>query len=183
MRKLPIAAEVLRAGTWTGAAEKVELTHAERHLRRKRLVTDSGRAFRVDLPEKTRLFEKDAFRLSDGSLVEVVPAREDLLEVTGRDLLRLAWHVGHRRAPCQIESGRLLVPQDSVLEALLKGLGGKVKSVSEPFEPEDGMPGRAPAKVAHPEPKHGKLHVESHVSHGGGEADEDILPPGPSSNA
>lgn len=183
MPKLPHSEEVLRAGLWSGADDQVRLAHAERHLRRKRLVSVSGQAFRVELPEKTRIFHGDAFRLSDGRVVEVIAADEELLEVTGADLARLAWHVGLRREPCQIEAGRLLVRPEAVLEALLKGLGGRVKSVSEPFEPEEGLPGRAPAPVRRPAAKPARVHLEHHVSHGGDEAEGDVVPPGPASNA
>ena len=86
------------------------------------------------------LAEGDLLQLEDGGLVAVRAAPEALLEVTG-DLPRLAWHIGNRHTPCQIEPHRLLIQTDHVLEAMLKGLGGHVRAVEEPFSPEGGAYG------------------------------------------
>ena len=116
----------------------VALTHDERVLRRRRLVTAHGEAFLVDLPRTVRLEQGDAFELADGRLVEVVAAEERLLEVRGADLPRLAWHIGNRHAPCEIGVGALLVPADPVMRRMLEGLGAEVVEVSRPFDPEGG---------------------------------------------
>lgn len=116
----------------------VTLTHDERSLRRRRLVTAHGEGFLVDLPGTVRVEHGDAFDLGDGRLVEVIAAEERLVEARGPDLARLAWHVGNRHCPCQVEPGRLLIPHDPVLRAMLLGLGAEVRDVSEPFHPEGG---------------------------------------------
>ncbi len=116
----------------------VTLTHDERLLRRRRLVTAHDEGFLVDLPATTRVEHGDAFDLGDGRLVEVVAAEERLMEVRGTDLARLAWHIGNRHAPCQVEPHRLLIPRDRVLREMLLGLGATVEEVSEPFNPEGG---------------------------------------------
>ena len=116
----------------------VALTHDERVLRRRRLVTVHGDGFLVDLPRTVRLEQGDAFELADGRLVEVVAAEERLLEVRGADLPRLAWHIGNRHAPCEIGAGALLVPADPVMRRMLEGLGAEVVEVSRPFNPEGG---------------------------------------------
>jgi len=141
--------------------DQVVLGYDERFLRRKRLVTVHGEGFLVDLPETTNLTEGDCFRLADGRLVEVISAEEPLLQVTG-DLPRLAWHIGNRHTPCQIEADRLLIRVDHVLEAMLKQLGATVTKVSEPFTPEGGAYGHG-RTMGH---DHGHLHVHHHGSHG-----------------
>lgn len=130
-----------RAGHWPRlATARVVLGYEERFLRRKRLVTASGEAFLVDLPETTNLLAGDAFELSDGRLVEIAAAEEPVLVVRG-DLTRLAWHIGNRHTPCQIEADRLLIRADHVLADMLRGLGADVVTATEPFTPEGGAYG------------------------------------------
>jgi urease accessory protein len=158
MTDLPPATEVIPA-TKRGPILPyglVVLGYDQRFLRRKRLVTVHEEGFLVDLPETVNIFEGDCFRLTDGRLIEVISAEEKLLEVTG-DLPRLAWHIGNRHTPCQIEPGRLLIREDHVLEAMLRQLGATVKRVSEPFTPEGGAYG------------HGRTMGHDHGPHGFGQ--------------
>jgi urease accessory protein len=153
------AGEVLRAGGWSGATDRVVLDYDARFLRRKRLTTEAGRAVMVDLAQMTSVDDGDALRLADGSLVAVVAASEALLAVTpgpgGATLARLAWHVGNRHTPCQIEPARLLVRRDPVLQEMLAGLGSETSLVNEPFLPEGGAYG------------HGRTLGHSHGGDGG----------------
>lgn len=138
---LPVAQTLHRAGYWPRlATAKVVLGHEDRFLRRKRLVTASGEGFLVDLAETSNLLAGDAFELADGRLVEIAAAEEPVLVVTG-DLVRLAWHIGNRHTPCQIEPDRLVIRADHVLADMLRGLGASVTEGMEPFTPEGGAYG------------------------------------------
>lgn len=134
------AESVLAAGKWNGAADHVALDYEARFLRRKKLTSAGGIVFLVDLAEVTNLTGGEAFVLGDGRLVEVRPGVEPCLSVTG-DLTRLAWHIGNRHTPCQIEPMRLVIRQDHVLKAMLLQLGAKVTETIEPFRPEGGAYG------------------------------------------
>lgn len=123
--------------------DAVTLAHDERVLRRRRLVTVHGEGVLVDLPRTVRIEHGDALELEDGRLLEVVAAEEPLLEIRG-DLARLAWHIGNRHVPCQIEAERLLVGRDRVLCDMLARLGAELREVSEPFAPEGGAYGEGP---------------------------------------
>ena len=130
-----------RAGGWPRLASlRVVLGYDERFLRRKRLITTAGEGFLVDLAETTNVLAGDAFELSDGRLVEVAAAAEAVLVVTG-DLTRLAWHIGNRHTPCQIETDRLVIRADHVLADMLRGLGATVTPAEAPFTPEGGAYG------------------------------------------
>jgi urease accessory protein len=138
---LPLASMLYRAGQWPRlAAGRVTLGYDERFLRRKRLTTAAGEPFMVDLPETTNLLAGDAFGLSDGRVIEIAAAEEDVLVITG-DLARLAWHIGNRHTPCQIEPDRLVIRADHVLAAMLTGLGAVVTPAKAPFTPEGGAYG------------------------------------------
>lgn len=119
----------------------VVLTYEERLMRRKRLETVHGEGFLVDLPEVTNLDAYWGFALADGRNIHIVAAEEDILSVTGPDLARLAWHIGNRHTPCQIEPGRLVIRADHVLRAMLERLGAVVTPGQEPFAPELGAYG------------------------------------------
>ena len=140
MHDLPPAHFLLphSAATCYGA---VILGYDERLIRRKRLVTIHGEGFLVDLPTVTNLDDFWGFELTDGRTIQVIAAEEPLLEITGPDLPRLAWHIGNRHTPCQMEATRLLIRQDYVLEAMLHQLGAGITRVIEPFTPEGGAYG------------------------------------------
>ena len=121
--------------------DSVVLAHDDRLIRRKRLVTRRGAGFLVDLPSVTNLDDHWGFQLDDGRAIQVLPAEEALLQITG-DLPRLCWHIGNRHTPCQIEATRLLIRRDPVLEAMLRQLGAGLARVNAPFTPEGGAYGK-----------------------------------------
>jgi len=137
---LPTAYVVMRAPLDREITDLVTLGYDERMLRRKRLITAHDEAFLVDLAETVSLNHGDAFQLSDGRLVQVVAAVEPLMELRG-DLARLAWHIGNRHAPCQIEPDRLLIRRDRVLRLMLEGLGAQIRDIDAPFRPDGGAYG------------------------------------------
>ena len=133
-------AQSIRKGPNLPGALTVTLDYDGRLLRRKRLVSDQGEAVMVDLAEMVSLDHLDALVLADGRLVTVLAAPEVLYAVSG-PLVRLAWHIGNRHMPCQIEAERLLIRADPVLKLMLHGLGATVTEVTEPFRPEGGAYG------------------------------------------
>ena len=150
MTDLPLAQTLYRAGHWSGDAATVTLDYDARFLRRKRLVTDDGTPFVADLEQTTSLNPGDALALDDGRLVAVAAADEPVLIVTGENLARLAWHIGNRHTPCQVETGRLLIQRDPVIAHMLAHLDATVTEAREPFTPEGGAYG------------HGRTHAHEH---------------------
>lgn len=136
---LPAALSIIRHAT--SAEATVSLSYDDRFLRRKVLVSDEGTRFLVNLEKTTSMNGGDAFVLEDGRRVAVIPAAEDLLEVTGPDLTRLAWHIGNRHTPCQIDPERLVIQRDHVLQDMLGKLGADTREICEPFTPEGGAYG------------------------------------------
>ena len=123
-----------------------------RFLRRKRLVANTGEAFMVELPETVSLSATDGFLLDDGRIIAITPKPEILLKITHSHLARIAWHVGNRHTPCQIEQDYLLIQQDHVLENMLHLLGATVEKLEAAFTPEGGAYG------------HGRTHSHEHGS-------------------
>ena len=158
----PKAVSIVRQGAWSGAADHVALDYEARFLRRKRLVAASGTGFMVDLAEVTNLTDGDAFRLEDGRHIEIRAAPEPVLVVAG-DLPRLAWHIGNRHTPCQIEPDRLVIRFDHVLEAMLRKLGATLSRAEEPFSPEGGAYGLGRMMGHHHGPDAERSHAHAHA--------------------
>ena len=123
------------------AKDYISLSYDERFLRRKKLVSDNGFEFLVNLPETKSLSENQAFRLQSGNLILIKNKKENLLEIKGKNLMQLIWHIGNRHMPCQIKKDRILIQYDEVIKKMILKLGGKVKKVSKPFQPEGGAYG------------------------------------------
>ncbi|MDX1820286.1 MAG: urease accessory protein UreE [Alphaproteobacteria bacterium] len=169
---LPHAHHLTRAADLPAPDDHCRLTYDARFLRRKRLETVTGVPFLIDLAQTVSVDQGDGFILSDGRVVAVEAAAEALLDVRGADLVRLAWHIGNRHTPCQIEADRLLIQRDRVMRDMLALLGAEVAEVTEPFTPEGGAYGHGrthghhhgdaqgnPVAVAH---EHGHHHEHDH---------------------
>ena len=150
MTALPTTQTIHRRGTWGTASDRVTLSYDDRFFRRRKLVSDAGLGFVVDMPQTVSLDAGDALELPSGVLVEVAAAPEALYAVTGSNLPRLAWHIGNRHTPCQIAEARLLIQRDKVIGHMLEHLGATVTEVTEPFTPEGGAYG------------HGRTHSHEH---------------------
>ena len=63
------------------------------------------------------------------------------MRVTGPELARLAWHIGNRHTPCQIQDDHLLIQNDPVIGHMLEHVGAQISEVTAPFTPEGGAYG------------------------------------------
>lgn len=140
---LPRATKVLPAGSFTADAE-VMLDFDDRFRRRKRYETAGGIPFVLDLAEAQVLRDGDGLLLDDGRAILVRAADEPLIEVRAASalaLVRLAWHLGNRHLPAELQADRILIREDHVIEAMLRGLGATLVRVRSPFNPEGGAYG------------------------------------------
>ena len=112
MTDLPIAQQFHKAGTWTGDAALCALPYEDRFFRRRKLTVEEGWSLVADFEHTVSLDDGDALETSDGRLVRIIAAPEALLAVSGSDLARLAWHIGNRHTPCQVEADRLFKDLD-----------------------------------------------------------------------
>lgn len=156
------ATRVFPSGEWTHVAtDVVVLDFDHRHRRRLRMQGEGGLDFLLDLPEAVAIRDGDGLLLEDGRIVEVRASAEPLVEVRAKDaghLVRLAWHLGNRHLPVQVEADRLLIREDHVIEAMLAALGATVTHVEAPFDPEGGAYGNG----HHQHDSHGHSHDHDH---------------------
>ena len=121
--------------------DSLTLAHDERRLRRKLLTLPKGAEILVDFAEPVTLAHGDRLQLDDGRLVGILAADEPVYEIRGRDaahIARLAWHIGNRHLPAQIEKSRILIRRDRIIRHMLLGLGATVTDTVEHFSPEHG---------------------------------------------
>ena len=154
------ATEVLASGTLKGTpADVVELDWDGRTRRRISLSAKGGLAFLLDLARAPVLRAGDGLRLEDGRIVAVEAAPEQLLEIACRDprlLARIAWHLGNRHLPAEIAASLIHIRDDHVIAEMVRGLGGEVRVVSRPFNPEGGAYGQSGVHA------HGHQHGHHH---------------------
>ena len=175
---VPRITEVRAAGTWTGTpADRVVLDFDGRYRRRVALTLESGGRALLDLPEARVLRHGDALVTDAGTLIAVEAAPERLAEIHCHDpghLLRIAWHLGNRHLPAQIEPDRILIREDHVIVAMVRQLGAEVTLVEAPFDPEGGAYGHGAAH-GH-DPVHDHDHAGDHGpvthTHGAGTHDD-----------
>ncbi len=165
------ATNVIRSVALNGriALDTITLDRASRWRRRVALKTDKGHDILLDLAEATLLANGDALVLENGNCVKVVAAPEALMEVAAKTplaLARLAWHIGNRHTPAEITATAIYIHPDHVLADMVRGLGGSVRDVSRPFDPEGGAYGHKGALIESHHHGHSHGHSHSHEHHG-----------------
>ena len=119
----------------------ISLTYENRFLRRKKLISDEGIEFLVNLSETKSLNSNQAFKFENEDIIVIKSKKENLLQIKSENLIKLVWHIGNRHIPCQIEKNRILIQNDAVIKEMILKLQGKITNVSEPFNPEGGAYG------------------------------------------
>ncbi|MDX3924451.1 MAG: urease accessory protein UreE [Shinella sp.] len=148
--------EILPPGTaGKTAVNSVVLAHDQRHIRRKLLHMRDDDVVMVDLKEPVQLAHGDLLLLDTGDCVEVIAAEEELYEIIPRNrlhLTELAWHLGNRHLPAQVEEERIVILRDHVIRDMLEKLGATVREITEAFHPLRGA-------------YHGSGHAHGHHDH------------------
>lgn len=133
----------IQAGAWDAALERdrVLIDFDRRFRRRFVLRTERGEDVLLDLPQAVRLRDGAGLCLEDGSVVRVLAQAEALLEIGAADhahLMRIAWHLGNRHLPVQFVGDKIRIRADHVIADMVAGLGGQVRAMQAPFDPEAG---------------------------------------------
>lgn len=111
---------------------------------RLKVVLDDGRDAGLFLPRGHILRGGEQLCSECGLVIEVKAAPESVSTVYCDDALlltRVAYHLGNRHVPLQVELGWVRYQHDHVLDEMVQGLGAEVTTENEPFEPEGGAYG------------------------------------------
>ena len=121
--------------------DQISLTYEERFIRRKKLITDKGVEFLVNLKEAKNIDENQFFELDNGKLIKIISKKENLIEVTGDNINKIIWHLGNRHVQVEIKNNKVLIEDDPIILDMILKLKGNVKKVFEKFNPEGGAYG------------------------------------------
>lgn len=156
-----------RKGETGPATDSVRLDHDQRSRRRMVFRTESGASILLDMARPAGLRDGDAFRLEDGSRVAIEATAEALLDIGATsvsELVRIAWHLGNRHLPTQlvpgVDGGTLRIRHDHVIAEMVAGLGGTVRQILAPFDPEGGAYAGGGHDHGHSHDDHGHHHHE-----------------------
>lgn len=120
---------ILPAGSWpeAEASGTFAADYEGRHRRRMMLTLQNGEKIRLELEHARLLQAGEGLRLEDGRIIRVEALPEELMEVTA-----------HSPLPAAISEHAILVRRDHVIADMIHGLGGHVRMVEAPFDPESG---------------------------------------------
>ena len=113
----------------------------QRTRSRLRVRLDDGREAGLFLPRGLILRDGDLLESTDGLVILVRAAPENVSTVRTQDahaLARACYHLGNRHVPLQITPGWVRYQHDHVLDDMVRGLGLDVTVEEAPFEPEAG---------------------------------------------
>ena len=163
------AHEIVTSGT---ADARLELPFELRKKSRLRAELENGETIGLFLPRGTVLRHGTMLRSTEGRIIVVCAAPEDVSTVHSSDthlLTRVAYHLGNRHVPLQVERDFLRYQHDHVLDDMVRGLGADVHFEQAPFEPEAGAYGGGHRHDSgdHDDPTHDHDHPHDHA-HGHG---------------
>ena len=120
------------------------LTFKQREKSRLKVCLASGEEIGIFLPRGTVLRQGDVIASDSGEYLKVVAAPEKVSTVKSDDshlLLRIAYHLGNRHVPLQVEPTWLRYAHDHVLDDMVRLLGGQVVVGEQSLQPESGAYG------------------------------------------
>lgn len=148
--------------------EKITLTFHQREKSRLKATLPSGEEIGLFLTRGTVLKAGDVLSNEQNQLLEVVAANETVSTITADDshlLLRIAYHLGNRHVPLQVETNWLRYGHDHVLDDMVTLLGGHVSVEKQPLQPEAGAYGGGHSHGHSHDDSHGHEHLHHDYSH------------------
>lgn len=124
--------------------QELVLTFKQREKSRLKVCLANEEEIGIFLPRGTVLKEGDLIASDAGDCLKIVAAPEKVSTVTSDDshlLLRIAYHLGNRHVPLQVEPTWLRYAHDHVLDDMVRLLGGHVVVDEQPLQPESGAYG------------------------------------------
>ena len=98
--------------------DSVTLDYEQRCKRRYSITTDKGLVFLLNLSHSMVLSSRDILELSNGELILVKEADDDVLDIETSDkklLMYLVWYLGNQHRPVEIHESRIRMLYDNVL--------------------------------------------------------------------
>lgn len=119
----------------------LSLSLEDRQRSRLAAMLPNGRAVAVILARGEQMQHGDVLCGEQGERVLVQAAVQELMQIQAADtyeLMRLIYHLANRHVRAMLKPNAVLIEPDAVLADMVRGLGGSVTLVQEPFIPEGG---------------------------------------------
>lgn len=157
---------LLESGLVSDVSDTLVLSFKDRERSRLKTKLTSGEDVGLFLPRGTVLKTGDVLTNDQGELVRVEAAKETVSTIKASSphlLLRIAYHLGNRHVPLQVEAEWLRYAHDHVLDDMVKLIGGEVIVEQQPLQPESGAYGGGHSHDhSH---SHGHSHENAHGHH------------------
>jgi urease accessory protein len=131
----------LEAGKPAVIYGRLRLAFDQRQKSRMRATLESGEEVAIALARGEVLRGGDLVVAGAGEVIEIVAERESVMHAecdSAQALTRLAYHLGNRHVPLQVGDRWVRFAADPVLAKMAEGLGAKVSTTEDAFEPEAG---------------------------------------------
>ena len=128
-------------GVWPQPWPVLSLSLEDRQRSRLAAMLPNGRAVTVILARGEQMQHGDILCGEQGERVLVQAAVQELMQVQATnmyELMRLVYHLANRHVRAMLKANAVLIEPDPVLAEMVRGLGGAVTLVQEPFIPEGG---------------------------------------------
>lgn len=128
-------------GVWPQPWPVLSLSLEDRQRSRLAAMLPNGRAVAVLLPRGEQMQHGDVLCGEQGERVLVQAAVQELMQIQATsmyELMRLVYHLANRHVRAMLKVDAVLIEPDPVLAEMVRGLGGAVTLVQEPFIPEGG---------------------------------------------
>ena len=126
---------------WPPPWPVLSLSLEDRQRSRLAAMLPNGRAVAVILARGEQMQHGDVLCGEYGERVLVQAAVQELMQVQAAnmyELMRLVYHLANRHVRAMLKPNAVLIEPDAVLADMVRGLGGSVTLVQEPFIPEGG---------------------------------------------
>ena len=126
---------------WPQPWPVLSLSLEDRQRSRLAAMLPNGRAVAVILARGEQMQHGDVLCGEQGERVLVQAAVQELMQVKAGnmyELMRLVYHLANRHVRAMLKADAVLIEPDAVLAEMVRGLGGSVTLVQEPFSPEGG---------------------------------------------
>ena len=142
MNKQIVVTDWIKEKPQLGSFLKLTLSSDERRILRGKRLTDCDQEIILQLPRRGKLNDGDILSTSESNLyVEIIAKTEDLIEIRSNskiELIKTAYHLGHRHVEVEIEEDILLTKGDYVIENMLKNFNVDIVNTQKKFFPERG---------------------------------------------
>ena len=121
-------------GVWPQPWPVLSLSLEDRQRSRLAAMLPNGRAVAVLLPRGEQMQHGDVRVLVQAAVQELMQIQATSMY----ELMRLVYHLANRHVRAMLKVDAVLIEPDPVLAEMVRGLGGAVTLVQEPFIPEGG---------------------------------------------